>query len=101
MYIYIWVFFQFITEGLALVLFMKITGMNTSDDIPEGLPKSTQARKIWLRRNCRFVVDQVNNPTNADDVQMVIESMNQVDEVTDETDLFPFCFCRKGTLMCV
>ena len=89
-------FFQFATEGLAVVLFMKMTGMASLDDIPEGLPKSKSSRSTWLHRHCRLVVDHVNSATNPDDVQLVEEAMRQPTPGADDTSLFPFCICREG-----
>ena len=88
--------FQFATEGLAVVLFMKITGMASLDDIPEGLPKSKSSRSTWLHHHCRLVVDHVNSATNPDDTQLVEEAMRQPTPGADDTSLFPFCFCREG-----
>ena len=67
-------------------------------DIPEGLPLSVDAKMSWLRRFSRDIVDKIFNPTNPDDVKMVIEAMKEPGGRNGAEDVppYPYCTCREG-----
>ena len=63
------------------------------DDIPDGLPTTPAAQLSWLRRMSKFLVADVFNSANQDDVKVVMESMKT--EVGAEY-VYPYCYCREG-----
>ena len=75
-----------------MLLFMKMIGTTSLEDIPDNLPNSTTGKMSWLRRMSKEIVDSVFKPTDPDDLHTVIDAMS----TEGGKYVYPFCQCRKG-----
>ncbi len=76
-----------------MLLFFKLVKTAALDEVPVSYPTSSNARLSWLRRISKDLVDQVVNPTDADDIKVVAEAM---EHDQDAQYVYPFCVCREG-----
>ena len=68
---------QFITEGLTLLLALRIAGMDSLDAIPAGYEGSLEDKKRWLDRLALQVVDKCWKAPCGNDIRTVMDSLQE------------------------
>lgn len=90
---------QFVTEAHALLLALKLAGLQSLEDVPAVVGEDGDSQKKWLRQLATQVVETCWKPPSEDAIGDVAKHVPPEGQGL----AYVFCICNEGMLiiMCI